>query len=244
MLRSFFRNLYSHVVNIVRRLRFFLSAVLTGWVLFGCAGVSDLQLLQSNRHRDVPPEFRQKVGVYVHEKAEHFNYYGSASQDVSDLMSFHLQQVLPYNIQTSLQGVFALVDMAEPGPKIEFKVPDLVGYFEIKVTNVRYDYPETGRPVYRAETSLLVEFKTMQNQVIWSRIFQGEGTGFSDSNISLTDFGKGASSALEDAFQRAIDDMEDAVVQSPSLKEYLRLRAGQGNQANTKASDQGQRLTG
>jgi len=227
----------------MRGFRFFSSIMTLGFLLFGCQGVSDLQLLQSGKRQDAPPEFRQKVGLYVHEKAERFNYYGSATEDVSELMSFHLEQVLPYSAQTALQEVFEGVELAEPGPKIAFKTPGLVGYFEIKVSNVRYDYPETGRPIYRAEVSLLVEFKSMQNQLIWSRIFTGEGTGFSDSNRSLTDFGKGASSALDDAFERAIDDMEDEVIQSASLREYFRLTAGQTSPAQPPASGQGRHLT-
>lgn len=226
----------------MERIKLFLLPVAAGFLLWGCAGAN--QLLEGGKRQDVPPEFRQKVGIYVHEKAENANYYGSASSDVSDLMSFHLEQVLPYSAQTALQEIFEVAEMAESGPSIQFKTPDLAGYFEIKTLNIRYDYPETDRTVYRADVSLSVEFKTMQHQPIWSQVFYGEGSGFSDANTGLTDFGKGVSSALEDAFQRAIDDMEDEVVKSPVLREYLRLTGGgPSGQSHAVSGDQGQRLT-
>lgn len=226
----------------MERIKLFALPIVTGFFLWGCAGTN--QLLEGGKRHDVPPEFRQKVGVYVHEKAENSNYYGSASADVSDLMTFHLEQVLPYSAQTALQEIFSVTEMAEPGPPIQFKSPDLAGYFEIKTLNIRYDYPETNRTIYRADVSLSVEFKTMQHQTIWSRVFYGEGSGFSDANTGLTDFGKGVSSALEDAFQRAIDDMGDEVVKSPVLREYLRLTAGEPNRhSHAVSQDSGQRLT-
>lgn len=225
----FCRSLFLIAVNRIPQPHFFLFGISIAVFLFigGCTTVSNLGV---TKHREVPPEFHQKVGLYVHDRPERISYYGSASSDVSDLMSFHLQQVLPFNAQTALQEVFDLVEVTQPeGPdaKIVFETPDLAGYFEIKVSNVRYDYPEADRPIYRAEARLLVEFKTLQGQAIWSQMFEGAGTGFSDTNIRLTDFGRGAASALEEAFQRAVDEMEDAVLKSPALREYLRLKASQ-----------------
>lgn len=212
--------------------------VLAGTVLLGgCAGVSNLGGI--SKRQDIPLEFHQKVGLYVHPEAERFNYYGSASSDVSDLMSFHLQQILPYNSQTALQEIFSVVELAQPedpDAKVVFRAPDLAGYFEIKVSNIRYDYPEADRPVYRAEVRLFVEFKTLQHEPIWSQMFEGSGTGFSDTNIRLTEFGRGAASALEDAFQKAVDEMADVIVHSASLREYLRITAGQAAQTQVQPS--------
>lgn len=222
------------------RIKSFLLAVLTVFFLGGCSGTS--QILQGGKRENIPPEFRQKVGIYVHEKAENSNYYGSASSDVSDFMSFHLEQVLPYSAQTALQEIFDGVEMAEPGSKIQFKTPDLAGYFEVKTLDIRYDYPDPSRKVYRADVSLLVEFNTLQHRLIWSHVFKGEGTGFSDVNTGLTDFGKGVSAALEDAFQRAIDDMEDEVARSPALREYLRSMGG-GRQSQFVSQGESLRLT-
>lgn len=199
---------------------FALFALLLG----GCAGDSSFFAGK----RSVPPEFRQKVGLYVHDRAEQVSYYGSAASDVSDITSFHMEQVLPFNTQTALAEIFELVEVSEPtsegaaGPRMAFKNPDLIGYFEVKITNVRYDYPEAGRPHYRAEVKSLVEFKTMQDETVWSATFLGEGTGFSNTNIRLTDFGRGTSSALEDAFQKVVDEIADGAIQSPLLKEYFR----------------------
>jgi len=194
-------------------------------VFSGCASVSNFQ--QVGKRKDVPLEYHQKIGLHVHEEVERISYYGSASSDISDMMLFHLQQILPYNTQAALQSIFSSVEISEPGQKIVFKTPELAGYFDIRVSNIRYDYPEAGRPVYRAEVRLNVEFKTISHQLIWSRVLEGVGTSYSDANFSITDFGKGASSALEAAFQDAVDGLEDAVLESAGLREYLRLLAGQ-----------------
>jgi len=48
---------------------------------------------------------------------------------------------------------------------------------------------------------------------------------------------------LEDAFQRAVDDIGDEVVHSRALLEYLQSAGGQESQAQALSSSQGQRLT-
>ncbi len=220
-------NLFLTVANPRRKwLCWLLTSGLAVAGLAGCASISSFQ--QVGKRKDVPPEFRQRVGVHVQEGIERISYYGSASNDVSDLMVFHLQQILPFNVQTALHGIFENVELAEPGPKAAFKTPGLAGYFDIKISNVRYDYPEANRPVYRAEARLQVEFKTPQNEIIWTRMFEGTGTSYSDASVSITDFGKGASSAVESAFQNAVDEMGDGVLQSEGLREYFRMRGGQG----------------
>lgn len=217
------RNRFLRVAKARHFFRLLPTLCLGAFLTAGCSSVSDLTGGVSKRS-NLGPEYHQKVGLSVNAKPERISYYGSASSDVSDLMSFHLEQILPFSAQTALQGIFASVEMAEQteGETVSFKTPDLVGYFSVRVQNIRYDYPEDSRPVYRAEVRLVVEFKTLRHQVIWSKMFQGEGTAYSDTNISLTDFGRGAASALEDAFRSAVNEMEDAVAQSPNLREYLR----------------------
>ena len=194
-------------------------ALLIGLLAAGCAAVT--KSLGMKRNLVVPPEYRQKVGLYVHDKPERFYYPGSATLDVSDLMAFHLQQTLPFTAQTAFQEIFSDVTIKEPGPQIQFKTPDLAGYFEIKIVNLRYDYPDPGASNYRAEVSLMVEFKTSEEETIWKSLFQGEGIGFSDPNQRLSEFGRGAASALEEAFQNAVYDMQDAVLKAPVLQQYF-----------------------
>ena len=186
------------------------------------AGCSDLSGLVKEKPLNVPPEYHQKVGLYVHDKPERFFYPGSATLDVSDLMSFHLQQVLPFTAESAFKQIFSNVELKQPGAKIEFKTPDMPGYFEIKIASARYDYPDPGLAQYQAEITLLVEFKTSGDEVVWKGIFEGSGVGYSDPNVRLTQFGREAASALEDAFQNAVYKMQDAVVNSQSLREYFR----------------------
>ena len=198
--------------------RVILCVALAG-ALAGCA--TDFHL---GKPRVVPPEYRQKVGLFVHDKPERFFYPGTANLDISDLMSFHLQQTLPFTSESAFREIFSDVEVKEPGPKIQFKAEDLAGYFEIKIASARYDYPDAAATKFRADVELLVEFKTMGGEVIWNGIFQGEGIGFSDSNIRLTRFGRESATALEDAFQNAIYDMQDAVLESMTLRNYFRWR--------------------
>ena len=188
-------------------------------VLAGCAGVSELAGIQP---RQAPPEFRtKKVGLHVNEKPERFYYYGSAASDASDLMAFHLQQILPFNTQTMLQEMFSAVEISEEGPKIVFKTSDLAGYFDVKIESIRYDYPDPNLSNYRADVQLFVEFKTLDDQVIWNGIFDGHGLGFSNTNYRQSDFGRGASAALEEAFQDAVKEMGDSIAKSRTLQGYF-----------------------
>lgn len=189
--------------------------------LGGCAGMSNLGL---GGVKNVPPEYAQRVGLYVHDEPQRFFYPGSATLDVSELMTFHLQQTLPFTSQEALKEIFSDVEMKEPGPKIAFKSEDLAGYFEIKVSSARYDHGDTRATRFEAEVQILAEFKTMKDEIIWQGIFSGEGIGFSDKNIRLTRFGREAATALEDAFQNAVFEMQDAILESPTLRNYFRWR--------------------
>lgn len=202
-------------------------ALITACLLFaGCEGMSELGI---GRSRVSIPEYRQKVGLYVEDRIDRFYYFGSASTDASELMVFHLQQVLPFMAQNALKQIFEEVELCESGPKITFRNKDLAGYFRIKIVSVRYDYPTANLNNYRAEVELLVEFKTLQHNLIWSQYFRGDGFGISDANARLTDFGRGTSYALEDAFEKAVDEMEDEVYKSTTIRAYFRQNLPPGS---------------
>ncbi|MBI4115404.1 MAG: hypothetical protein HY447_02390 [Candidatus Omnitrophica bacterium] len=194
-------------------------------ILTGCGSVSNLNL---GKPRNIPPEFQgQKVGVYVHEKAERFHLVSNSTFDVSDLMAYHLENVLPFSTQNALQEIFGLVETKDPGPDVRFRSSDLAGYFEVRIDGARYDFPEANVSNLRAEVQLLVEFKTLQNELVWQQLFEGQGTGYADANQKLTEFGRGSSQALEDAFQDAIDQMQDGILASERLKLHFRDRQPQ-----------------
>lgn len=203
--------------------RYHIFCVLAVSLVAGCSTVSGIG---KPAHRSVSAEFRQKVGLYVHDRSERVSYYGSAATDTSDLMAFHLQTTLPNLAQEALQELFDQVEMSESAkearPKITFKTPDLAGYFEISILNIRYDYPDANLSSYRAEVQLLIEFKTLQHREVWSEAVEGHGLGFSKKDLRLTDFGQGSAAALEEAFQEAVDEMEESIVKSQPLRDYLR----------------------
>ncbi len=204
----------------VKLSRGLLSVVLVA----GLAGCQSVQSLGIAKPKTIPVEYRQKVGLYVHDKPERFFYPGSSTTDISDLMAFHMQQVLPFTTEGVLKEIFTGVEQKEPGPQVVFKSQDLVGYFEIKTVNLRYDFPDTGAYNYRADVELLVEFKTLEHEPVWRAIFQGEGVGFSNRDVNLSPFGREAATAVEDAFHNAIDSMQEALLKSPSLRQYFRIR--------------------
>lgn len=168
------------------------------------------------------PEYRQKVGLYVHDEPERFHYPGSASLDVADLMSFHVQHTLPYTAKAAFGEIFQQVETKKPGPKIELGAPEEVGYFEIKIVDSRFDFPDPGADNYRAEIQILTEFKTPREEVVWKGIFTGKGIGYSDPNVRMNEFGAGAANAVEDAFQNAIYEMQDGILESATLRDYFR----------------------
>lgn len=199
-----------------------LCMFMTCSLIAGC-GASGLKL--GGTPRTPPPEYAEKkVGLYVDDKIEKFYRYGSASTDASDSMAFHLQQTLPSRMFETFHEMFGKVDLGEPGANVKFKVPDLAGYFFVKVMSVRYDYPDPNLTVYRAEVEMLVEFKNFDQERIWSMAVRGEGAGYSDANAHISDFSRGASAALEDAYDKAIDELSDAVYKAPRLREYFRSR--------------------
>jgi hypothetical protein len=120
------------------------------------------------------------------------------------------------------QEIFEEVELSEEGGQVKFKSTDLVGYFDIKILSIRYDYPDPDLYNYRAEVELLAEFRTLQHEKIWNELFRGEGVGFSNVNLRLTRFGRESASALEDAYQNGVSDLEDEVFKSEVLREYFR----------------------
>lgn len=196
-----------------------------GAVLAGCAAASDLGF---GKLGNVPVEYAQDVGLFVYDKAESFYYPGTDKLDVSNMMASHLQQVLPFNCQNALSQLFKNVELKERSDA-DFKSKNLAGYFEVKILKMRYDWPDPRATRFRADVELLVTFRTMKDRVVWSESYVGEGVGFSDPNIRLTRFGREASTALEDAFQDAVDSMQDGVLKSEDLRVYLRERWARSN---------------
>lgn len=201
------------------RLLFFITFI--PWIS-GCQnfrGIPGLEPIQ------VPSEYRQKVGLYVHNEPERFYYPGSSGVDISDLMALHMQQVLPFTVEGVLKEIFAEVEHKEPGPKVVFKSQDLVGYFEVKTANLRYDFPDPGAYNYRANVELLAEFKTLDHQPVWGALLEGEGVGFSNRDLQLSPFGREAATAVEEAFQNAVYELRNAVLKAPPLRQYFRLHS-------------------
>ena len=208
---------------------FFCSIAMS--LMVGCVG-GGLNI----RGIEAPLEYKQeKVGLVVHTEPETFYYPGSSTQDISDLMSYHLTQTLPFNTQSALQELYKDVEMNEEGPQIHFKSQDLAGYFEIKIASVRYDWPDPRATKFRADVQLVAEFKTERGEVVWNGIFRGTGIGFTDTDIRLTRFGREATTALEDAFQNVVYELQEGVLHSKTLRDYFRWIQEKKNPAPTSA---------
>lgn len=193
-------------------------------IAFGILAGCGASAMRFGTPRTPPPEYTQKVGLYVDDKIEKFYRYNSASTDASNSMAFHLQQTLPSRMFEVFHEMFGRVELIEPGAQVKVRTADHAGFFYLKVLSVRYDYPDPNLTVYRAEVEMRIEFKTFEHDPIWSTVVRGEGVGYSDTNAHISDFSRSSSAALEDAYARAIDDISDAVYKSPRLRDYFRSR--------------------
>lgn len=175
-------------------------------------------------NKKIIPEYNQPVGLLVKDEPERFYYAGSAHLDLPDLLAFNLQQVLPFRAQESLREIFGdvVVEKMGKGGEVHFAGKELPGYFEIKVVNLRYDYPDERAPDYRADTEIQAEFKTFAGELIWGGIFRGSGRGFPDPNIRLTEFGRSSAAAVEESYENALYEMQDSIRASAPLKAYFR----------------------
>ena len=183
----------------------------------GCASLGELGITKKKA-----PEYNVPVGLYAYDTPERFYYAGSARLDLPDLFAFQLQQVLPFRTETMLRELFTDVVLEKAREGARFGGRDLPGYFEVKVVDLKYDPPDPGAPDYRAETEIKAEFKTLGGEVIWGGVFRGNGRGFPDPDIRLTRFGRDSAVAVEESFEDALYEMQDAIRASTVLKDYLR----------------------
>jgi hypothetical protein len=172
----------------------------------------------------VPEYHQQAVGLFVHDKPERFHYVGSASLDIPDLIAFNIQQTLPYTAEDLLKGFFSEV-VVKKDPS-EFMGSNLAGYFEGKVTDMRYDYPDPGAESFRADATLLFEFKNLAGEVIWKGEFQGPGVGYINPDVRISPFDQASGIAVQEAFDHAVDKAEDAIRNSTTLRDYFRRSMG------------------
>ncbi len=72
----------------------------------------------------------------------------------------------------------------------------------------------------------------MEHEPIWSQVFWGEGSGFEDANIRLNRFARDASAALDTSFSDALYEVQEGILESPTLLNYFRSQsAGKAPQA-------------
>ena len=183
----------------------------------GCAAVSDLGI---GKRKEPVPEYQQAVGLVVHDKPEQFTYVGSSKLDIPDLNAFHVQQVLPFTMRELLAELFSEV-VVEKDPR-DFMDTSLPGYFEVKVSDMRYDFQDPGAQNYRADATILVEFKSLLGEPLWKGEFKGSGVGYVDPDIRISTFSQASGIAVQEALDNAVDKMYDGIRNATPLRELLR----------------------
>lgn len=182
--------------------------------ILGLSGCSSTSELLGTGKREVPPEFNQKIILEVSDNPE--MYQAPRSQyDIGDLQSFHVQHTLPVVIEDAFREIFGQVEVQEAEEaQIETQAADVPAVFEVRILDVANDISNEAE-TYRGELTLAVAMKSPSGHIFWQKAFRGDGFVQVDSQYGT---GLGPQDALVDALRNAVDQMQDAIIQSPEVR--------------------------
>ncbi len=188
--------------------------------LSGCA---------TGAHFNTGPEYNQKVLLMVDDSYQQFQATRS-QYDVGDLQSFHSQHSFPIVVEGAFEELFGQVEMIKSEAGIEIDSPDVPAVFEVRMLDLANDiYNEADS--YRAQTVIAVAMKSPKGTIFWQKAFRGSGYVQVDPQFSD---GLGPQDAVLDAVADAIDQMQEAIANSPEVQNQLKFYS---------ASDQARRQT-
>lgn len=183
-----------------------------------CFLSSNVFAMSDKPEASAPPEYRnQTVQLQVSDQYEMFQAVLSR-YDVGDLQNFHSQHTLPILVEDAFKEIFGNVEKYERGPSIDFGGEE-VGppLFEVKMLDLANDvYNEADN--YRAQATLAVALKSPRGVIFWQKAFRANGYTRVDPQYSL---GLGPQDAVVDAVRDAIDQMKQAIITSPQVRNYI-----------------------
>ncbi len=195
----------------MRKVVWFIAAA----VFIGCATTSDVFGI---RKLDVPPEFNQKVLLSVDDQYQ-MHQAPRSGYDIGDLQSFHTQHTLPIVMEDAFKEMFGEVELIKGGPKIAMDVPDEPAIFEVRMIDLANDISFDFVDNYRAQVTVAVAMKSPRGVVFWQKAFRADGYVQVDSQWST---GMGPEEAVQDAMRDVINQIQEAIIQSPEVRAQLK----------------------
>lgn len=200
-------------------MRNFISGIFL-FLLVGCA---------TGAHFNTGPEYDQKILLMVDDSYTQFQATRS-QYDVGDLQSFHSQHTFPIAVEGAFKELFGQVGMIKSEAGIELDYPDVPAIFEVRMLDLANDiYNEADS--YRAQTVIGVAMKSPKGNIFWQKAFRGNGYVHVDPQFSD---GLGPQDAVLDAVADALDQMQEAIANSPEVQNQLKYY---------RASDEARRQT-
>jgi len=198
-------------------------------LMFLLAGCASLQSALGDPPLNVPPEFDQEIILDVSDDIEMFQAPRSI-YDPGDLQNFQTQHTLPILVEAAFQEMFGKVTVRDSEVGIQTGRPDVPAIFEVELLDVANDiYMEADN--YRGEVVLAVAMKSPRGHIFWQKAFRGKGYATVDPQWGSH---LGPQDALADAMHNALDQMQQAIVHSPEVRQQMRYYK-QAEKARTQA---------
>lgn len=179
-------------------------------VFSGCASLQDAPLTTD-------PAFQQPVRLRIYDDYQMYQA-PRTGHDIGDLQSFHSQHTLPILIEDAFREIFPRTEVFDGEPDIESGAPDVPAVFEVRLADLAHDiYNEADS--YRSQVVLAVAMKSPRGTIFWQKAFRGEGYVQVDPQFST---GLGPQDAVIDAMDDAIQQMQQALVHAPEVRQQLK----------------------
>lgn len=169
-----------------------------------------------------PPEFNQKVLLQVDDSYQMYQAPRS-TYDIGDLQAFHSQHTFPLLVEEVFKELFGEVQLVEKEPQIKAGTPALPAVFEVRMLDLAHDiYTEAN--TYRAQVLIAVAMKSPDDEhIFWQNSFRGEGYVHVDPQFSTQ---LGPQDAVVDAVGNALEQMKEALVNSPEVRLQMKYYLG------------------
>lgn len=167
---------------------------------------------------EVPPEYNQKVLLEVTDEYQDFQATRSG-YDVGDLQNLHSQHTFPIVIEDAFKEMFGQVEFYNSEAGIQTSPPDVPAIFEAKIIDLANDIYDGGEN-YRGQVTLAVAMKSPEGELLWQKAFRGEGYAIADNQFGSN---LGPQDAVIDAMRDALDQMQQAIVNSPEVRTHMKF---------------------
>ena len=170
------------------------------------------------KKKEVPREYQQKVLLFVSDEY-HMHQAPLSKYDIGDLQSFHTQHTLPITVEGAFKEIFPQAEMFESKQGIDVAAPDVPAIFEVRLVDLANDVYNEATD-YRSELTIAIAMKTPDDEILWEGVFEGSGYAKADPQFGTQ---TGPDEAVVDALRDALDQMQQALLNEPEIREHLRM---------------------